>query len=390
MPVSTGMKKEQIIQKDRLSIIVILPYVDRFEGSKLGFAIASALSFQGHEVSIVIYECRESLIPDIERNIGNSKLHIIKKSKKLSFGLSYAFKYGYTKFSDKKITEYIKKNNLHAEIVLVVANEGLNIAKLLHQDNGNHFRTMTCFLLQDPPLNHLLFGRELKLDRTFLKGFFFYLNRGRIRKQLEHYDVLFSNSFWTKQIVEYIFNVQIKGVLNAVLLNSEPMNTYFHHTEPYIVVPTVALDSNGEEIVKKLASSGINLKTYGRKKILKDSMGYLETEKMNEVISNAEAMLFLFDYEGLGLIPLESLMLGTPVITQPKLAPFSELADNPNVIFFDDYSELEETCRKVLSGEKIEIVRKSCSDSVSRFKPIISANILAEQYKNFLREKEWI
>ena len=341
MPINATMEEEQIIQKDRLSIIVILPYVDRFEGSKLGFAIASALSLQGHEVSIVIYECKESLIADIKRNIGNSKLHVIKKRQNLSFGFSYAFKYGYTKFSDRKITEYIRKNNLTAEIVLVVANEGLDIAKLLRKDSDKHFPTMTCLLVQDPPFNHILFGRELKLDRTFLKGFFFYINRSRIRKQLGYYDSLFANSFWTKQIVEYIFNVQIRGVLNAVLLNDESMSTHLYHNEPYIVVPTVALDSKGEEIVKKLVSSGINIKTYGRKKILKDSMGYLETGKMNEIISNANAMLFLFDYEGLGLIPLESLMLGTPVITQPKLAPFSELADNPNIIFFEDYGEID-------------------------------------------------
>ena len=156
--IDAAMGKEQIIQKDPILIIIILRYVDRFEGSKLGFAIASALSLQGQVVSIVSYECGESLIPDIERYIGNSKLHIIKKSGKLSFGPAYGFKYGYTQFSDRKITEYIKKNNLPAEIVLVVASEGLDIAKFLHWNSGNYLSIMTYFLVQDLPLQ--LFSPE--------------------------------------------------------------------------------------------------------------------------------------------------------------------------------------------------------------------------------------
>lgn len=342
----------------------------------------------GHKVSVIINECNEKLVPEIKENVGASKLHIIKLRKKTKYGIIYAFKYYYTKISDRKIVNYIIKEDLIGEIILTVANEGLSIGQIIRKRiKTDSSAIMLAFLLQDPPLNQVIFLNDHKSLKKGIKGLFFTFNRYRIRTKLLLYDVLFSNSFWTKQFIEYIFNLEIKGVLNAALVKQPIKESGSLQTKPYIVIPTVALDAKGEYIISKLAKSGINLKTYGRKKILSDSMGYLETSKMNELIANANATLFIFDYEGLGLIPIESLMLGTPVITQPKLAPFSELVDNPNVIFFNDYIDLEEKCRKILLEPKSDSTKEKCSMSVSRFVPIVSSENLIEQYKIFSSEK---
>lgn len=129
-----------------------------------------------------------------------------------------------------------------------------------------------------------------------------------------------------------------------------------------------------------------NLRMSENKKILNHSMDYLETEMMNELISNISMMLFVLGCENLGITSFKSIMLLTPVITQLKFVPLADFTDSSCVIFFNGYSELGYVCCKAWSSQKNESAGKSCFDSVFRFTPIILVNVLAEQYNKLFRE----
>ncbi|MEM3771621.1 MAG: glycosyltransferase [Candidatus Micrarchaeia archaeon] len=370
----------------KLSILIIMPYLDRFEGSKLGLAICSSLSSMGHDVELLINECQENIIVNIEKAIGKTNLEILRRKPQLAYGKIYALKYYITSLADRSIVNHIVREEKHYDIVLVIANEGLNIAKLI--EKKYHGKLFVAMLIQDPPLNNVLNYREprgiFEFLKGALKGAFFSMNRKKIRRKLQIFQALFANSFWTKQIVEYVFGVNIKSILNAYL--PQDLTVKDEINNPYIAVPTVALNETGVKTIEELRKRGINLRIFGKMDI-KGSMGYISTPEMVNLISQASATLFLFDYEGLGLIPIESLSLGTPVITEPKLAPFSELVDNPNVMFFNDVDDLEALCRKVLTTPKTQELRDRCKLSVSRFVPVRAADELIRVYLNSIKEK---
>ncbi|MEM3191659.1 MAG: hypothetical protein QW292_06135 [Candidatus Parvarchaeota archaeon] len=87
-------------------------------------------------------------------------------------------------------------------------------------------------------------------------------------------------------------------------------------------MPTVALDKTIIEIVRKLHLDGIEMRL--RSLIdteIYEEARYLDEKEMINLIERARAVLVLFDIESLGLIPFESLALGTLVITEKKIGP---------------------------------------------------------------------
>ena len=105
---------------------------------------------------------------------------------------------------------------------------------------------------------------------------------------------------------------------------------------------------------------------------------------MCKLISNSKATLFYFDYEALGLIPLESLSLGTPVITLPKQGPYEELKLNKFVYFFKDYDSLLKICKNLLETNQDAVYRQTCSESVNNFRAEVVASRFLVDVKNCL------
>ncbi|MEM3844455.1 MAG: hypothetical protein QXU98_01915 [Candidatus Parvarchaeota archaeon] len=151
--------------------------------------------------------------------------------------------------------------------------------------------------------------------------------------------------------------------------------------DKYIAIPTVALDQPRIEIVRKLHLDGIEMKIFGSFKTgTPEEEGYLDEEEMIDLIGRVSAVLFLFDYESFGLIPFESLALGTPVTTEKKLRPGYELSDNPYVTFANTYDEILTACREALNSkltyqERLNIRQTVTDRSFQEFAKMIRASI---------------
>ena len=96
-------------------------------------------------------------------------------------------------------------------------------------------------------------------------------------------------------------------------------------------------------------------------------------------------LFFYFDYEALGLIPFESLSLGTPVITIPKQGPYEELGNNKFVYFFSDYDSLLKSCRYLIASTQDATYRQTCSDSINAFRSKKVAEKFLDDVCGYLR-----
>jgi len=95
--------------------------------------------------------------------------------------------------------------------------------------------------------------------------------------------------------------------------------------------------------------------------------GYVSDDELIDIIGNASATLFLFHFKSFGLIPLESLAVGTPVITQPKLATRLEWRDNKFAKFFNDYDECLKACKEFLRNDLTNQQREKVKESVEQY-----------------------
>ena len=130
-------------------------------------------------------------------------------------------------------------------------------------------------------------------------------------------------------------------------------------------------------------NDGINIIAFGSRKIDNEKyLGFVPDEKLREILTNASATLFLFDYEAFGLIPLESLICGTPVITEPKLGVYGEYSNCQDVYFAEKYDEIKELCNKFLNLEKTSISRKRCIEWAKQYNPETVTKKILQAYEN--------
>ena len=163
-----------------------------------------------------------------------------------------------------------------------------------------------------------------------------------------------------------------------------PLNEDYKALSPYVAIPTAALDNEKIKIIQSLAKNGIELIAYGPIQVSGiRNEGFVSDEKLKEILGKASVTLFLFDYEGLGLIPFESLAMGTPVVTEKKLGPGMELASNPYVEFVEDHENLTELLKNYLKTQLTYETRVMIHETV---KPHSYVNFARLVENSILRE----
>jgi glycosyltransferase involved in cell wall biosynthesis len=151
----------------------------------------------------------------------------------------------------------------------------------------------------------------------------------------------------------------------------------------YIAIPTVSITEKHRKMIHDLICDGIDVIAFGPRRIeSKNYLGYVTDEKLKEILTNASATLFLFDYEAFGLIPLESLICGTPVITEPKLGVYTEYNTCSDVHFAEEYEDIKALCRQFLGSDKTSDSRRRCIDWAKQYNPESVTKKILQAYEN--------
>lgn len=337
-----------------MRIAIIDPYIRGIFGQRTHLRIAKILS-ENNDVDFISYKVYEKLIDEVKNTVGKSNLTIVKKGYSSTYEFPYSLKYMYGGIVDLILSIEIKKRNKdknYDAILVISSSEGWWLGYFLKKIKKNG-RPLICLHITDPPTGIDLNFYEKGENTGFVKGIqdAFFLKFHKFR--LKYFDIIFGQSEWTNNIFEKYFDIVPIGNAGGVDTDKfNPLHVTLATPDRYIVVPTVSLNDERKKIIRDLFNYGINMVLYGPNVVEGvPSQGYVSDEEMIRLIGNANAMLFLFDYESLGLIPLESLSLGTPVITEKKQGPFSELKNNEYVKFIDNINDIEKIsklCKEAL------------------------------------------
>lgn len=338
-----------------MRIAVIDPYIQGIFGQRTHLTIARYLSTT-NEVDLYVHKIRKDLVSIVKESIGKANLIYIKEREGNGYEFLYSVNYMYLGLADRSIFKKLKNNNKikpYDAILLISGGEGAWIANLAKK-RKNEVGTLIIFLPVDPPhgfnnlkYSDILEGKGRKIDNlriSLIKAFHTY--------RLKYFDYVMQQSKWTTEIFKVIFQIDsLKPCVTSVDENKFAISNQ-NKSEKYIAVPTVSMYEKGEIIVKKLIEDGIPIKVFGHLDIdgVK-SLGYVDDATLVEVYGNANATLFLFDYESFGLVPLESLACGTPVVTEDKLGPGAEWKGNKFVNYFHNYDDLLKICRSLINTD---------------------------------------
>lgn len=366
-------------------IAIVIPTITTISGNRTAFLLAKELNTYMPCV-LICYEIEESQIKIVENLLSPVHLFYKKKLKNGEYSKAKGLKDQFLRKRDRDLSKFILQKN-YFDVVLIISNEGKYLSNYLKKKNLEIITAISIMEMND----HFLFvpyrnKKRLITYRQTLFSFFYGVLRYFERERFLSFDLIFANSTWTAILFQYLYNINV--VSNIIMIDNrlfKPVETR-KFLDKFIAVPTVSLEGDifGQQIVTKLVSDGIPIVSYGGFKI--DNipyLGYLNTNDMIQLLSDANGTLFLFDYEALGLVPFESLACGTKVITYNIQGPASELRDNNNVFFCNNYSEIKDACLTILNEDKDKGSIKNCVNSVSKYFPENTANNIFNVINNY-------
>ncbi len=354
-----------------MNIAVIIPVVYRFMGVRESLLIAKSLAEAGIDVDIFIHTIDDDALEKLSKKTGNANVIFIRSGRYKSVSNKWYLYHQLTRKLDRQLAGLIEKRHREKkyDVLIVCANEGHWIPEYVKKWNTTAV-PLLCVYIQEVIDHVIILGRDRSSPvlRALMSPFLSLLHFIESRR-LADFDFKVTNSYWTSQIVQYLYGIEPDMVLAIIDtdLFKRPTNCV---KEDYIALPTASLDRNGAEIAVRLFNEGIKLMSYGPSKVHPiPHMGFIDDDAMIKLLATARATLFLFDYEGLGLIPLESLAVGTPVITYDKQGPYATLSHTSPacVSFGHDYQTLKDHCIMRLSGEPASSER--CAAVTEAFSP---------------------
>jgi len=371
----------------------VIPWIQRTGGNKTVLSVAEGLARGGHDVQLFCHTVRTDLVPEIERQIGGATFSYAVRSERSYEGHRDDLSWQLPSRRYRRLAETILAAHRGApfDAVIVVANEGRQLGRQLRHALPRP-QPLFGWSIMELIDHSFLLSRERDLPwlRSLLSPVYPAAHWAWGRS-MRDFDFLCANSEWTSDLVGYLYGLECGHIL--VSLPEEAFGPGPGSGDlppgPYIAVPTVSLGPREQGLLAEVASQGLNLVSFGpRPAPGVPHLGYLSEERLREVLRGAAATLFLFDYEALGLIPFESLAVGTPVVTLPKYGVHVQWRESPYVEFAGTARGLAEACRRRLLGPPTVADRESARASVDRFRASRAAASLVSYLEEVRSVKE--
>ena len=370
-----------------LHIAVILPYLHKVEGNKPAFTLISELINEGNDVTLITWKIKSSIHDELKRKNKGIKIKYNKIINNGKFGILFAIKYQLLKGVDRKLSNKIlsKEGPAKFDFVIVPSNEGKWIGQYIKNGKKMKDAPITMVTIMELHENGMFLYQRTNYHK--IVSFLFYPLFSILQlfedRRIKAFDIITANSKWTSQSLSYFYG--LNSQIEMIFYDPEVFKVQYDYKnveKRYIAIPTVSITEKHRKMIHDLICDGIDVIAFGPRRIeSKNYLGYITDEKLKEILTNASATLFLFDYEAFGLIPLESLICGTPVITEPKLGVYTEYNSCSDVHFAEEYEDIKALCRQFLGSDKTSDSRRRCIDWAEQYNPESVTKKILEAYE---------
>jgi hypothetical protein len=359
-------------------LAVVTPYVASVLGNRGAFVIARELA-QSHDVTVFAHTVSSRILEEVRSLVAPARLDVLHTPSIPPAGMGRLLWLQLVRGPDRSLARRLQAAHEQAPLdgIFVRSDEGHWIGTSVREwaTTNRPVTVLGVLELIDHPFL-LRRDRGYPALRSLTAPVYPWMHRIEADR-LRSFDALVTNSRWTTTLLGYLYGLPVAGEVDAYDDARFTPGAAPSSVDPYVAVPTASLDARTVPWVERLAQDRVPLRLYGpRTGGSVATEGFLPEPRMIDLIRGARATLFLFDYEAFGLIPVESLALGTPVITLPKQAPYEEHRSNPNVRFVRSYPEALAACREALRSPKTSATTSGCQASVARYRPSVAAATL--------------
>ncbi|MCI4351796.1 MAG: glycosyltransferase [Thermoplasmata archaeon] len=353
------------------SFSIVVPWLDAMMGHRVSINLAQELADRGAKVDFLVGLMNRTLVGPVSKHLGAANPTYLGFINNTHASIPKYATYQYNRTLDRKLARSIADAHRRTpyDVVLVLSNEGHWIASYLRRYLPSQRPTLAVCVreLVENPF-WLGYERPWPRARRLMSPLYPWIHDAE-SERLREFDRVYSISPWTSLLLDYFYGIRQSPTLAMIDRSFFEIPTASTPGD-YVAVPTAALDRSGISLVQEVAELVPNLRTYGPLAVPGiPHEGFLSDPDLVSFVAAAAATLFIFDYEALGLIPIESLAAGTPVATIPKEGPRLVLSGNPGVRFGTTSAELS-TALVTLSKLSVESAwRKLLRNSVAGFHP---------------------
>ncbi len=206
-------------------------------------------------------------------------------------------------------------------------------------------------------------------------------------------DYFIANSKETASRIEKFYKRDAKVIYPPVEIPSNKIQVKGNKKEYYLAGGRLARSKRIDLAVKACTELGLPLKVFGKRfagygdESLQlagptiEFLGEIAEEKKWGLMAGAKAFIFPAEFEDFGIIPVEAMAAGAPVIALRSGGVQESVVDGKTGVFFDE-PNVESLKKAIKKFEKMKIKPEDCRKQAEKF----SKKRFEKEIKNFLQK----
>lgn len=211
--------------------------------------------------------------------------------------------------------------------------------------------------------------------RWVFKPYFKYL-RKKIAKKLQKIDIILSNSVNVQKRLQKYYKIKsevvyppVRGAQKSISINKTNIKYYLFFSrlvkQKGIELVIKTFNKNGKPLLVVGTSTQENRWQKMAKKNI-EFLGFVKDQKMPKIYQKCKALIYASINEDFGMIPVEVMSYGLPVIAYQDGGVTESIADQKTGLFFKEHSE--KSLNKAISQfEKMQFKKSDCIKQAKKF-----------------------
>jgi len=236
-----------------------------------------------------------------------------------------------------------------------------------------------CYMYTTPRFLHKEFNEVSWLKKPIIKKIFepyFILLKKKNKEKIKKIDILITDSINVQKRIKKYYDTQSTVIYPPVkLAKQKNLNTHSQATN-YLFFSRLVKQKGIELVIKTFNKNKKSLLVVGTsyqekkwQKLAKDNikfLGFVSDTELTKIFKNSRALIYASIDEDFGMVPVEAMSYGLPVIAYLDGGVKETIIDNETGLFFRKYDErsLDQTINKF---EKMNFDKRKCIKQAKKF-----------------------
>lgn len=292
------------------------PLLTTFGSTKPPFLLATELQKSGHNVTLI----SPSISEEVTKAADEKNIQVKSLGSNFSFTNAYPIVEAWAK---SLLKSDILRLDVDDDEIVINTSASIKVKSHMYYAQGPMTRAFDDMIFEMPA--HYKYG--YRLIAPMLR----YLEKRNVRDYANLADSVIANSKFCASMYEDL-DIEVDGVISPPLNRTIFKPTTLEPSQDYVLTYFGVYSKETKfAAIKHIADAGVKIKAFGCKAsgiptgIAKHPniqfIGAISNEELVNLYTNALYVLFTFNHEPFGYIPIESMACRTPVLTYNKQGP---------------------------------------------------------------------